>query len=120
MATSSELNASVKADIIPLSLEIDDPLIAGYLARFDEADWVEKAVEAMRVGVIALESASPTLDTRVVQQAFIEIEGRLGTQANSFKQDLQNQLIVHFGDENGRKGTAPLRLEKVFNRGGEL
>jgi hypothetical protein len=51
---------------IPLNLEIEEPTIVRYLSQFDEQDWPEKATEAMKVGVIVIENASPTLDTRVV------------------------------------------------------
>jgi len=120
MAGSSRAQTGVKTDIIPLSLEIDDPLIAAYLTRFDEGDWPDKAVEAMRVGVIALESASPTLDTRVVQQAFTAMQGGLGVQVESFREDLGKLLRLHFGDGEGHEGTVPKRLGSLFNEGGEL
>ena len=60
---------------IDLDLVIHDPNVVAYLQQFqDEDEQREKVLEALKVGVIAIQSASPTLDTRIVQQKFDEIE----------------------------------------------
>ena len=53
-----------------LSLHISDPVVLGYLSPFEENLRPDKAVEALKVSVIAIQSASPSLDTRVVQKEF--------------------------------------------------
>jgi hypothetical protein len=58
-----------------LDLEARDPTVIAYLAKFDEEDRPERALDALRVGVIALRTASPTLDGEVVARL---LEQQLG------------------------------------------
>ena len=57
---------SIDFDRVQLDLVITDPTVVKYLSQFDEPDRTEHALEALKVGVIAIQSASPTLDARVV------------------------------------------------------
>src|SRR5262249_47624764 len=70
--------------IMDLPLRIADPLVLGYLQRFEGDDRLEKAQEALRVGVIALQQAIPTLDTEVVREKFAAFEKELGEQFSAF------------------------------------
>jgi hypothetical protein len=51
---------------IRLDLEVRDPNVIDYLARFQEKDRLDRALGALSVGVIAIRSAGPTLDAEVV------------------------------------------------------
>lgn len=76
-----------KSDIIEVSdnyqepfyieLCVQDPIIIEYLIGFNESLREEKALEALRIGVIAIQSASPTLDTNIVEQKFKEVENNI-------------------------------------------
>src|SRR5260370_29633290 len=67
-----------------LTLHVTDPMVLGYLQRFEGDNRIEKAQEALKVGVIALQQASPTLDTQVVQEKFSAFEKELGEQFSLF------------------------------------
>jgi len=97
----------LKKEQICLQLTIIDQSIIGYLSEYEEKLWEEKALEAMRVGVIAIQSASPTLDTRIVEQKFHEVEKELKGYADEFKNTLANELKKYFDKE---KGDLPISL----------
>ncbi len=87
---------------LDLTLVITDRNILGYLAQFpDEEQQYEKALEALKVGVIAIESASPTLDTGVVQSKFSEIEGRMQGQLADFQKSVTDDLFRYFAERDG-------------------
>lgn len=91
-----------------LTLPITDPIVLGYITQFDEDHHVEKAVEALKVGVIALKSASPTLDMRVVHDKFAEVmgdetelvRGTVGAVARS----KQGDFVATLGETAGAPG----------------
>src|SRR5438132_10847779 len=87
-----------------LALRVSDPVVVGFLQRFEGDDRLEKAQEALKVGVIALQQASPTLDTQVVQEKFAAFEKELGEQFSAFLGE---------GD-----GVLPKSLEKFFGERG--
>lgn len=74
---------------VELFIKSHDPLIVNYLALFDEDEKVEKALEALRVGIIAIHSASPTLDTKVVDDKFNQVQTTIDNYLNGFKGDLK-------------------------------
>jgi hypothetical protein len=87
-----------------LTLHVTDPMVLGYLQRFEGDNRIEKAQEALKVGVIALQQASPTLDTQVVQEKFSAFEKELGEQFSAF-----------LGE---RDGVLPRSLERFFGEHG--
>jgi hypothetical protein len=89
-----------------LALRIVDPVVLGYLQRFEGDDRIEKAQEALKMGVIALQQASPTLDTEVVREKFAAFEKELGEQFSLF-----------LGE---RDGVLPRSLEKFFGDHGVI
>jgi hypothetical protein len=100
---------------LTLKCQITDPIIVAYLLRFADEDWPTKAIDAMKVGVIAIENASPSLDTRVVEEQFAEVEDRLKEHVSDFQKDLSDNLDQFFkaGD-----GVIPKRLEEIFGERG--
>jgi hypothetical protein len=56
-------------------LVVRDHTVIDYLATFDEEDRPERALDALKVGAIALRSASPTLDADVVAR---QLERQIG------------------------------------------
>jgi len=104
-------------DVLHLSLSITDPLVTKYLRGFDESVREDKASEALRVGVIAIQSASPTLDTRVVEEKFTEIDSRINGYVSDFQRDLQVKLEEFF---KSGSGTVPRSLESLFGQNGSL
>jgi hypothetical protein len=92
---------------IHLSMDFEDPIVVDYLAEFDDEDErTSKALEAIKVGVIAIQSASPTLDTRVVQEKFAEVE-----------REIEEKLAQYFKD---RVGMVPRALDGIFGEKGML
>ena len=69
---------------INLALTISDPNVIKYLAQFDEETRMAKAAEALKVGVIAIMSASPSLDMQIVEEKFTDIESRLTEKIHDF------------------------------------
>jgi hypothetical protein len=57
-----------------LTLEVTDTVVFEYLLRFSDDERPQKALDALKVGVIAIQSASPSLDTRVVEEKFRQVE----------------------------------------------
>ncbi len=89
---------------IRLNLEVRDHSVIDYLARFEEEDRLERALDALKVGVIALRSASPTLDAEVVARQF---EQQIGP-GSHFARAL---------DPNNKKGVVALiedRVQELF------
>jgi len=86
--------------VIRLELEVHDRKVIDYLERFDEKDRRERALDALKVGVMVLRSASPTLDGEVVDRL---LEQQLGP-GSSFARAL---------DPNNREGVIALIEERV-------
>ena len=104
-------------DIILLELDIKDPIIIQYLKGFDEVIRVDKAIEALRVGVIAIQSASPSLDTRIVEDKFHELDESVNKCLDDFKNDLSENLDEHFKPESG---SVPRSIDSFFGDNGSL
>jgi hypothetical protein len=85
---------------IRLALEVRDRTVLDYLEKFDEEDRPERALDALRVGVIALRSVSPTLDADAFAR---QLEQQIGPGSN-FARTL---------DPNNREGVIALIEERV-------
>ena len=98
----SKLADSVRtADLFYLNLEVSDPVVVQYLRGFRPDERDAMAVEALKVGVIALRSVSPTLDAGIVEQKFKDLERSLDDYARDFTTDLQGQIERYFKAETG-------------------
>lgn len=102
---------------LSLQLIVHDNDVIKYLTKYESPEREEKALDALKVGVVAILSASPFLDTKVVEEKFSEIEGALKTYADAFKNDLGTDLKKYFEKE---KGDVPLALSVFFGDQGKL
>lgn len=102
---------------LDLTLVINDFNVLEYLAQFDGETRIEKANEAIRVGVIAIQSASPSLDTSIVQSQFSDMESKMRKSIDEFKHQFKNELEEYFENEDG---LVPRKLDNVFGDGGLL
>ncbi len=103
---------------LDLRLVISDRNVLAYLAQFDDEETrCAKAIEALKAGVIAIQSASPMLDTQVVQAKFAEVESRLRDQMNDFQTKVGDNLRQYFAEQHG---SVPRSIEGVFGEGGAL
>lgn len=100
-----------------LELTVTDPTVTKYLIAFDEPIRQDKAIEALRVGVIAIQSASPTLDTKVVEEKFREVESSIAKCISDFETDIKAKLEEYFKTESG---SVPRSLEMLFGNNGTL
>jgi len=120
---NGEYNALVMSDPterkLPLKLElnISDPNIIRYLSKFESPLRETKAEEALKVGVIAILSASPSLDTKVVEEKFNEVDRKIREYADEFKKALNDELRGYFEKE---KGTLPTTLQSFLGDKGLL
>lgn len=103
---------------LDLSLVITDRNVLSYLAQFtDEEAKNEKAIEALKVGVIAIQSASPTLDTTVVQSQFSEMETRMRESISDFQKGVRQDLQRYFEENDG---VVPRSIDGMFGEAGML
>ena len=115
---SVQFDANEVISDLDLNLVITDRNILSYLAQFDDEDTrSEKAVEALKVGVIAIQSASPTLDTTVVQSHFGDLESQMRDSLTTFQRDVKGDLTRYFADG---EGIVPKSIENFFGETGKL
>lgn len=117
MASNSATDQVVSTSL-ELNLTITDHNVLGYLAQFsDEETQIEKLHEALRVGVIAIQSASPTLDTSVVQSHFSEMEMRMRDSISEFQRNVRRDLQRYFEENDG---VFPRSIDGIFGGEGVL
>jgi hypothetical protein len=124
MQESIHLNSSNAPNAAPINLEhlylelrVTDSAAIRYLSQFEEPDRTEQALEALKVGVVAIQSASPTLDTRVVDAKFRDLSRELEEYVGDFRDELKQQMEGYF---NGGSGSVPRRLESLFGASGSV
>ena len=100
-------------EVLHLELDVTDLTVVGYLVRFDPAERNAKALEALKVGVIAIQSASPSLDTRIVEEKFQKIEVSIGESLKTFRVELEAYFKVD-------SGTVPRKIDSLFGKDGEV
>lgn len=116
--TQSNTNAAKTLTQVHLDVSIDEPNVVAYLGMFeDEEIRREKAIEALKVGVIAIRSASPTLDTTVVQEKFTDLEDKMKLFLSQFMEDVEGQLTGYFKEHDG---VVPKSINGVFGDDGKL
>lgn len=100
-----------------LTLEVTDTIVSEYLQQFAEEERPRKALDALKVGVIAIQSASPSLDTRVVEEKFRQVEREMDEKITTFREDLKQRLEQYFRAEGG---SVPLCIERHFGENGSV
>lgn len=117
-AINNVCNSELISSSLDLQLVVTDRNILTYLAQFEDDELQrERALEALKVGVIAIQSASPTLDTEVVQAKFAEVESRMMEQLSDFQTKVTGDLVLYFSE---RDGVVPRSIDGVFGDKGAL
>ena len=117
MENTKNLKTSIRCSDLSLNLIVREVDVLKYLTQYESPQREEKALEALKVGVIAILSASPSLDTKVVEEKFSAIEMKLEGYTNEFKTSLEEDLKKYFEKE---KGDIPLTLNSFFGERGIL
>jgi hypothetical protein len=99
-------NGRTACTLISLHLEVREPLLVAYFDPFDEPERSAKALEALKVGVIALQTACPTLDSQIVKGQFAEMQNDFG-----------EALVRYFAEKDG---IVPKSLNDIFGDKGAL
>lgn len=120
-ATSNGANGTQTSRTVEpmlLTLEVSDPNVITYLSAYEDEDLrAEKAIEALKVGVIAIQSASPTLDTTVVQEKFTDLNATMRDCLEEFATDMKDGLACYLKEEDG---ILPKSIQGVFGEDGKL
>src|SRR5438093_12403445 len=90
--------------VIALALEVREPLLVAYFEPFAEPERSAKALEALKVGVIALQTACPTLDTQIVKDQFAEMQGDFGEALARYFKEKDGIVPKSLNDAFGDKG----------------
>ncbi len=117
MTQIDALLADAELETLTLNLNISDSLVVKYLAHFDTARQEEKALEALKIGVIAIQSAAPSLDSRVVEEKFREVETTIDQWLTGFQDRTKNILDDYFKPESG---SLERSMNTVFGERGQL
>jgi hypothetical protein len=115
--SAPQIGVPMTFEQLPLELQISDPSAVRYLSQFEEPTRSERAIEALRVGVIAIQSASPTLDTRIVDVRFRELSRELEEFVGDFRDELTEQMATYF---DGGTGSVPKRLDSLLGTNGSV
>jgi hypothetical protein len=101
--------------VLHLDLKVQDSMVIKYLTGFEESSREQKALEALRVGVIAIQSATPTLDTRIVEEKFRQLEEAIGDCITGFQSATKVELDGYF---KAGTGSVPLSLDTFLGERG--
>ncbi len=111
-----EKNQNIPPEL-SVTLTLQDHDVVKYLSKYEGKRREEKALEALKIGVVAILSASPSLDTKIVEEKFNELDSKLREYAESFKKELGDDLRKYFEKE---KGDIPATLNSFFGERGLL
>ena len=100
------MNGSVRngSQKIILNLEVTDPGSIHYLGQFNDDEINNRALEAVKIGIIAIQSATPVIDTRIVEERFGEFTHFMDACMTDFNKDIGVELDKFFNSENGSLG----------------
>jgi hypothetical protein len=98
-----------------LSLEVCDPPVLAYLEPFDEPVRTARALEALKVGVIALQTACPTFDSQTVKDQFAEMQEDFGQALARYFADKDGIVPKSLNDAFGDKGALPQFFQRYFD-----
>jgi hypothetical protein len=100
---------------IQLALELREPLLVAYFERFVEPERSAKALEALKVGVIALQTACPTLDTQIVKDQFAEMQVDFGKALARYFAEKDGIVPKSLNDAFGDKGALSEFFVRYFD-----
>jgi hypothetical protein len=109
------------AQPVVLTLEITDPDILAELRRHEDDDRDRYALSALRVGVLALRSASGQIDATSIREAGTllvgEVRDLLSARATEMTERLSSTLVQYLDPQSG---LLPQRLQALVRKDGEL
>lgn len=100
-----------------LTLHIPEGIVLDYLGGFEREEWPARVEQALKVGVLAIQSAAPALDARIVEQKFAVVQEEIRRITEAFRDSVDKRLQDHFDKE---KGNLPVMLQKLLGEKGEL
>lgn len=92
----------------------DDPVIIGYMDQFPSSEQLQKAEEALKVGILAIRAAGPTLDASVVDRSFRDAEVRIKAVVDGAEKYLKNLLDAVMQSAFGDRGQVQSLLDRYF------
>jgi hypothetical protein len=101
--------------VIALTLEVREPLLVAYFEPYEEPERSAKALEALKVGVIAVQTACPTLDTQIVKDQFAEMQQDFGEAIARCFAEKDGLLPKSLNDAFGDKGTLSQFFQRYFD-----
>jgi hypothetical protein len=101
--------------VVTLNLEVREPLVVAYFEPWAEPERSAKAIEALKVGVIALQTACPTLDTQIVKDQFAEMQEELGQALARYFADKDGVVPKSLNEAFGDKGALPQFFQRYFD-----
>jgi len=118
----SSANKPTQVDIVGdririASLEVVDRALAGFLESRTPEDRAETVERAMRVGLMALQSASGSIDVDHVRRAFDKLLSDAGESNKKAAAEVEEILRKTFANEGG---ALPATLERFLGDKGEL
>src|SRR5260370_24946069 len=108
-------NGRNDCSVIALTLEVREPLLVAYFEPYEESERSSKALEALKVGVIALQTACPTLDTQIVKDQFAEMQKDFGDALARCFEEKDGLLPKSLNDAFGDKGTLSQFFQRYFD-----
>jgi hypothetical protein len=108
-------NRQLNCAVISLSLEVREPLLVAYFDPFVEPERSAKALEALKVGVIALQTACPTLDSQIVKDQFVEMQEDFGQALARYFAEKDGIVPKSLNDAFGDKGVVPQFFQRYFD-----
>jgi hypothetical protein len=117
MSPTSRVSGNGRTDCsnITLNLEVRDPVLVAYFEAWDEPERSAKAFEALRVGVIALQTACPTLDTQIVKDQFAEFQEEFGRALAGYFAEKDGIVAKSLNGAFGDKGALPQFFQRYFD-----
>jgi hypothetical protein len=97
-----------------ISITTEDPVIIGYGGQFVSDEVPQKMEEALKVGILAIRAAGPTLDASVVDRAFRDAESRIKSLVEGAEKDLRNLLDAGMKSAFGDRGQVQSLLDRYF------
>jgi hypothetical protein len=113
--SGSSGNGRTNLSAISLTLEVREPLLVAYFEPFAEPERSAKALEALKVGVIALQTACPTLDTQIVKDQFAEMQHDFGEALTRYFAEKGGIVSKSLNDAFGEKGALSQFFQRYFD-----
>ena len=112
-----EITASQTETLIIKLSRAEDTIILDYLMPFEKTVWEDKARDALKVGVVAIKTASPVLDAKIVEEKFKDAKREMDNLLKDFKNELNGNLKEYFHNEKGHVKTI---FTDIFGPSGQL